>query len=147
MLRSHPLSCLVFALVALATFDGCASSAPAADSVPTVKSDVCAASPSIDAYCASRPCPSFEEEAAAARVVQPPGSFYRWWIGACGPYRFVRIQEGMGLGTDWFGADGKLVATSSVADAPQCNGEFSSSTGTVASCVENVLEHGDASFD
>jgi hypothetical protein len=47
----------------------------------------------------------------------------------------------MGMGTDYFDASGKLVGTSSVANAKMCTGEFSHSIGVGGDgCTEQVVE-------
>jgi len=97
--------------------------------------------------CASGSCPSFDEAATAARKPQSEGSMFRYWIGTCGSDRFIRVQEGMGMGTDYYGADGKLIASSSVADSAVCGGsDFGLQQGSAPQCEMKVLEHGDSTL-
>jgi len=133
--------------VALTILTGCTTVADVAEGPRSENqaANDCASPRTIDDYCAARSCPSFDEAAASARKMPEPGALYRYAIGTCGSYRFIRTQEGMGMGTDYFDAQGKLVATTSVADAPRCNGEFASMLGAVPKCEEKVLEHDDAS--
>ncbi|MEO7109534.1 MAG: hypothetical protein ABI183_03760 [Polyangiaceae bacterium] len=98
---------------------------------------------SLAAYCARTSCPSFDEVAAYARKPEAPGTFMRFDIGTCGAYRFIHLQEGMGDGTDYYDASGKLVSSSSVADTKVCGDEFSTLIGDTPKCEMKVLEHGD----
>ena len=113
---------------------------------PATQDSKCAES--LASYCDRVNCPSYDEAAANARRPQPAGTMFRFNIGTCGDYRFVFVQEGMGAGTDYYDAAGKLVASSSVADAPVCGtNEFSSRIGSAPKCEMKVVESGDWSQD
>ncbi|MEP6859949.1 MAG: hypothetical protein ABJE66_04975 [Deltaproteobacteria bacterium] len=95
----------------------------------------------IEAYCSTRKCPTYDSAASFAR--QPHKDHYYYWIGTCGEYRFVRTQEGMGMGTEYFASDGKLVGSASLADAPMCTGELTNMIGVGnEGCTEQVAETG-----
>lgn len=138
---------LCLAIVTLsAALPGCAAS----EGRPAVAShaEPCEGATTAEAYCASHPCISFEEHAAAARKsvaeTKAGGGLERFEIGTCGDNHFVRTQVGAGLGVTYYDAKGKLIAMTGTADAPRCNGEFSSSVGSVPKCEEHVTERGDS---
>ncbi len=116
-------------------------------SVTAGQPDPCKEPASIEAYCADRKCSTYEESAAYARHEAQGNGMFRYELGTCGSYRYLQMQEGMGLGTDYFDATGKLVATTAVADAPRCTGEFSSSVGVIPTCEKKATEHGEAHFE
>jgi hypothetical protein len=128
-----------FALVSLFVV-ACASSAPGPDSPHAT-----ACFHTIDEYCAARHCPTYDEAASGARKNMEPGALYRFSIGTCGTYRFVQTQVGTGMSDEFFDASGKLVSSSSVADAPMCGSEFANTVGTAPQCERVVVESGDAS--
>lgn len=145
-----PLARILVATVALLLGPtACTSTSPQGGhgSVTALQPDACKAPASIEAYCASNGCSTYEEATAHARHEAEGTGMYRYEIGTCGSYRYLETQEGMGLGTDYFDAAGKLAATTGVADAPRCDGEFSSHVGVVPTCDRQVIERGEAHFD
>ena len=129
---------LVFLAFAVAA---CAKSAP--EPASPLQGGACFHS--LDEYCAARHCDTYDEAAAQARKPVEAGALYRFSIGTCGAYRFVQVLEGAGMSDEIFDASGKLVFSSSVADAPMCEGEFSSTLGKTPACERVVVESGDAS--
>jgi hypothetical protein len=94
----------------------------------------------IEEYCATRTCSSYADEVAFVHAPHEGRFFYS--IGTCGEDRFVTIQEGMGSMTDYFNPSGRLVGTSSVADAAMCTGEMSYAVGVGSACSQTVVESG-----
>ena len=71
-------------------------------------------------------------------LVAAKGGLFRYTLGTCGALRFVRTQT-MGLGTDYYDASGKLVATDATGELPVC-GDTSPRIGVVPACQEQVVE-------
>ncbi len=124
--------------VFIASLLGCASSPGA----PPVSARGCASS--IADHCASHPCETYDQAVARAHALKAdPPTAYPWAyrIGTCGSLRFISVQEGMGVVTDYFDASGAVVSKAGVADAEVCAGEFGWTAGGRPSCHEQVLEH------
>ncbi len=145
MTLSRPLSFLVsFAITsALAvSLAGCATTELAGSGITTAaRSEQCAPGQTIERYCATQGgCSSYDAHVAYVRreLVAAKGGLYRFTLGTCGALRFVRTQT-MGLGTDYYDASGKLVATDATGELPIC-GDTPFHIGVVPACKEQVVE-------
>ena len=107
--------------------------------ITTPHSADCASPPSIEAYCASTECSTYDEHAAFVRkeLIAAKGGLYRYTLGTCGALRFIREQT-MGMGTDYYDASGKLVAAGAQSDSVCV--EHPSWVGVVPPCQEHVVE-------
>lgn len=137
---SKSLFQVAFASLLAASLMACATSEQTGSGGSTTPHAADCSSPrSIEAYCASTECLTYEDHVAAVRreLVAAKGGLFRYYLGTCGDLRFVRTQT-MGLGEDYYDASGKLVATGSRGDT-ECV-EHPSWVGVVPPCQEHVVE-------
>ncbi len=145
MTQSKPLSFLLafsFMSALAVSLGACATTeSTGSGNTTAARSDRCAPGQTIERYCATQGrCLSYDAHVAAVRgqLVTAKGGLFRYTLGTCGALRFVRTQT-MGLGTDYYDASGKLVATDATGELPVC-GDTPSRIGVVPPCQEQVVE-------